>query len=76
MMSFEAVELIGRERREALAAEAENHRLTRSAGGRARPRLAKRVASFALSIRRPGLWSQRRPPEWDVPVPQPARGEA
>lgn len=76
MMSFEAVELMGRERREALAAEAANHRLTRSARRRTRPRLASRVASFALSIRRPGLRSQRRPAEWDLPVPRPARGEA
>jgi hypothetical protein len=74
MMQFEAIEVMGRERREALAAEAQNHRLTRSSRRQARQKLVNKMASVALSIRRPGLWSRHRPADWDLPVPQPARG--
>jgi hypothetical protein len=77
MLPFEAHEAIGRERREALAAEAENHRLSRPARMQARMQarraLVGRVASLALSIRRPGLLSGRRPADWDLKVSRPAR---
>jgi hypothetical protein len=74
MMQFEAIEVMGRERRESLAAEAQNHRLTRSTRRQARQKLVNKVASVALSIRRTGLWSPHRPADWDLPVPRPARG--
>jgi hypothetical protein len=73
MMPFEALEVMGRERREALVAEAENTRLTRPSRMRARQGLVTRVTSLALSFRRPSLRSRRRPADWDLPVPQPAQ---
>lgn len=73
MIPFEAHEVIGRERREALAAEAENHRLSRPARMRARRALVGRMSSFALSVRRPGPLFRRRPAEWDVKVNRPAQ---
>ena len=73
MMPFEALEVMGRERREALAAGAENDRQTRPGRMRARRRLISKVSSLALSIRRPSLRSRRRPADWDLPVPRPAR---
>jgi hypothetical protein len=72
MMPFEAIEVMGRERRQALAAEAENARLTRPARMRARRRLVGKVSSLRLSIRRPSLRPGRRPADWDVPVARPA----
>jgi hypothetical protein len=73
MMPFEAIEVMGRERREALAVEAENDRLTRPARMRVRRGLVNKISSFGLSIRRPSLRSRRRPADWDLPVPRPAR---
>jgi hypothetical protein len=73
MMPFEAIEVMGRERREALAVEAENDRLTRPARMRVRRGLVNKISSFGLSIRRPSLRSRRRPADWDLPVPLPAR---
>ena len=72
MMPFDAFEVIGRERREALAAEAENHRLARPARIRARWALVSRMSSLASSIRRPGRRFQRRPADCYV-VAHPAR---
>ena len=73
MLPFEAHEVIGRERREALAADAQNHRLSRPARMQARRALVGRVSSLALSIRRPGLLFGRRPADWDLKVNRPAR---
>jgi hypothetical protein len=73
MIPFEAHEVIGRERREALVAEAETHRLSRPARMRARRALVGRMSSLALSIRRPGLLAQRRSADWDLTVDRPAR---
>ena len=73
MMPFDAIEVMGRERREALMAEAENDRSTRPARLRARKGLVGKVSSLALSIRRPGLRSRRRPADWDLRVPRPER---
>ncbi|MGH9230570.1 MAG: hypothetical protein ACRD07_17905 [Acidimicrobiales bacterium] len=73
MMPFEAIEVMGRERREALMAEAENHRLSRPSRVRARRGLVSRVSSFRLSIRRPSLRSRGRRAAWDLPATQPAR---
>ncbi len=73
MMPFEAIEVMGRERREALAADAENHRLTRPARMRARRELASKVSSLRMSIRRPSLRFRRRPAEWDLPATQRVR---
>ena len=73
MMPFEAIEVMGRERREGLVSDADNHRLTRPARLRARRGLASKVSSLALSIRRPALRSRRRPADWDLPVPPAAR---
>ena len=73
MMPFDAIEVMGRERREALTAEAENDRSTRPARLRTRGVLIGKVSSLALSIRRPSLRSRRRPADWDLPVPQPAQ---
>ncbi len=73
MMQFGAIEVMGRERREALVAEAENHRLTRPARMRARRERASKVSSFRLSIRRPSLRWRRRPVDWDLPVTRPAQ---
>jgi hypothetical protein len=73
MMQFEAIEVMGRERREALVAEAENHRLTRPARMRARRERASKVSSLRLSIRRPSLRWRRRPVDWDLPVTRPAQ---
>jgi hypothetical protein len=68
MMPFDALEVLGRERRDALMAEAENDRLTRPARLRARTGLVGKVSSLALSVRRPGLRSRRGAAGWDVPV--------
>jgi hypothetical protein len=68
MIPFDALEVIGRERREALAADAENHRLSRPARMRARRALVGRMSSLALSIRRPDLLFRRRPADWDLQV--------
>jgi hypothetical protein len=68
MVPFDALDVMGRERREALTAEAENHRLTRAARVRARRGLVGKVSSLALSIRRPGLRPRRGATEWDLPV--------
>ncbi len=73
MMPFGALEVMGRERREAEMAAAENHRLTRPARMRARRGLVNKVSSLAQSIRRPSLRTRRRPADWDLPVPSPAR---
>jgi hypothetical protein len=73
MMPFDALEVMGRERREAQMAQAENHRVTRSARVRAREGLVGKVSSLALSIRRPGLRSRPRPADWDLRVPSPER---
>jgi hypothetical protein len=73
MVPFDALEAMGRERRQALMADAENHRLTRPARVRARKALATRVSSLALSIRRPGPRFRRRPADWDLRAPQPER---
>jgi len=73
MMPFEAIEVMGRERREALASEAGNQRLTRPARMRARRELASKVSSLRLSIRRPSLRSRRRQADWDLPVARPAQ---
>jgi hypothetical protein len=73
MMPFEAHEVIGRERREALAAEAENHRLARPARMRGRRPLVSRMSSLSLSIRRPRPRFRRRPADWDLQVAGPAR---
>jgi hypothetical protein len=73
MMPFEAIDVMGRERREALAAEAENDRRTRPARMRARRSLVNRISSLGLSIRRPSLRSRRRPADWDLPVRRPAQ---
>ena len=68
MVPFDALDVMGRERREAMMAEAENHRLTRAARVRARAGLVGKVSSLALSVRRPGLRSRRGAAGWDVPV--------
>jgi hypothetical protein len=73
MMPFDALEVMGRERREALMAEAENDRATRPARLRARRGLVGKVSALALSLRRPGLRSRRRRADWDLAVPRPAR---
>jgi hypothetical protein len=73
MVPFDALEVMGRERREALMAEAENQRMTRAARLRARTGLVGKVSSLARSIRRPGLRPRRRTADWDVPVPRPER---
>jgi hypothetical protein len=70
MMPFDAIEVMGRERREALMAEAENDRSTRPARLRARRRLIGKVSSLALSIRRPSLRSRQRAADWAVPRPE------
>jgi hypothetical protein len=70
MMPFEAIEVMGRERREALMADAKGDRSTRPARLRARRRLVSKVSSFVVSIRRPTV---RRPAEWEVPVHRPAQ---
>jgi hypothetical protein len=71
MMPFEAIEVMGGERREALMADAEGDRSTRPARLRARRRLVSKVSSFVVSIRRPTV--RRRPAEWEVPVHRPAQ---
>jgi hypothetical protein len=76
MMPFEAFEVIGRERREDLAAEAENHRLTRPARTLARRALVSKMSSLTPSIRRPGQRFRRRPADWDLKVARPARRAA
>lgn len=76
MIPFEAHEVIGRERREALVAEAETHRLSRPARLRARRALVARMSSLALSVRRPGPLFRRRPAECDVEVIRPAQRPA
>jgi hypothetical protein len=76
MIPFEAHEVIGRERREALVAEAEAHRRSRPARLRARRALVGRMSSLALSIRRPGVLFQRRSAECDVEVIRPAQRPA
>jgi hypothetical protein len=68
MMPFDALEVMGRERRDALMAEAENDRLTRPARLRARKGLVGKVSSLALWVRRPGLRTRRAAADWDVPV--------
>jgi hypothetical protein len=68
MMSFDALEVMGRERRDALTAEAENDRLSRPARLRARKGLVGKVSSLALAVRRPGLRTRRDAADWDVPV--------
>jgi hypothetical protein len=73
MMPFDALEVMGRERRDALMAEAENDRLTRPARMRARKGLVGKVSSLALSIRRPGLRTRRGAADWDLPVRRPER---
>ena len=73
MMPFDALEVMGRERRDALTAEAENDRFTRPARMRARKGLVGKVSSLALSIRRPGLRTHRAAADWDLPVPRPER---
>jgi hypothetical protein len=73
MMPFDALEVMGQERREALMTQAENHRLTRPARVRARKGLVGKVSSMALSIRRRGLRSRPRPADWDLRVPRPER---
>jgi hypothetical protein len=73
MVPFDALDVMGRERREALMAEAENRRLTRAAGVRARKGLVGRVSTLALSIRRPGLRPRRGTAAWDLPVAGPER---
>jgi hypothetical protein len=55
MMPFEAIEVMGRQHREALMAEAENHRLARPARMRARRGRVDQVSSSGRSIRRPSL---------------------
>ncbi|HEY6416258.1 MAG TPA: hypothetical protein VIX41_08475 [Acidimicrobiales bacterium] len=73
MMPFDALEVIGRERREALMAEAENDRVTRPARHRARRGLVGKLSALALSLRRPGLRSRQRRADWDLAVPRAAR---
>jgi hypothetical protein len=69
MMPFEAIEVMGRERREALMSDAKNHRLSRPARTRVRRGLVSKVSSLGQSIRRPSLRARRRPVDWDLPVP-------
>jgi hypothetical protein len=76
MMPFEALEVMGRERRNALVADAENDRSTRPARRRARKGLVGKVSSLALSIRRPSGRSRRRAADWDLAVPRPDRRPA
>jgi hypothetical protein len=73
MMPFEALEVMGRECREALMSDAKNHRLSRPARTRARRGLVSKVSSLGQPIRRPSLRARRRPIDWDLPVPRPAR---
>ena len=40
---------------------------------RARRALVGRMSALALSIRRPGVLVRRRPAEWDLKAPAPAR---
>jgi hypothetical protein len=73
MVPFDALEVMGRERRAALMDEAESDRLTRPARLRARKGLVGKVSSLALSIRGPRLRVHRRAADWDLPVPRPER---
>jgi hypothetical protein len=73
MMPFDALEVMGRERRDALTAQAENDRLSRPARLRARTALVGKLSSLALSIRRPRLRSRRGAAQWDLPVARPER---
>jgi hypothetical protein len=74
MMPFDALEVMGRERRDALTAQAENDRLSRPARLRARTALVGKLSSLALSIRRPRLRPRRGAAQWDLPVARPERG--
>jgi hypothetical protein len=73
MVPFTALEVMGRERREALMAEAEIHRLTRPTRLRAGKRLVGMVSSLAHWIRRAGQRPHRRAADWDMPVAGPER---
>jgi hypothetical protein len=73
MMPFDALEVMGRERRDALTAQAENDRLSRPARVRARKALVGKMSSLALSIHRPRL-RPRGAVDWEVPVARPERG--
>jgi hypothetical protein len=73
MVPFNALEVMGQHRREALMSEAENHRLTRSARLRARKGLVGKVSSWAHSIHRPGQGPRRGAADWDLPVAGPER---
>jgi hypothetical protein len=72
MLPFEAIEVMGRERREALAAEAHHHRLTSSARARARGQLLSRMSGWWLALR-PSRRARDRQVGWDRPVMRPAR---
>lgn len=61
MIPFDAMEMIGRERRETLLAEAENRRRARAGRGR---RFATRMPAPRLSSRRPSLHVRHRPAAW------------
>ena len=74
MMPFDALEVVGRERRDALTAQAENDRLSRPARVRARKALVGKMSSLALSIHRPRLRPRRGAVDWDLPVARPERG--
>jgi hypothetical protein len=69
MMPFDAIEVMGRERREALVAEAENDRSARPARLRARRGLIGKVSSLAMSIR-PPVRSRRGAADWAAPRPE------
>ena len=74
MMPFGALEVMGRERRDALTAQAENDRLSWPARVRARKALVGKISSLALSIHRPRLRPRRGAVDWDLPVARPERG--
>ena len=73
MVPFEAMEAMGRERRQALRAEADSHRLTSGARARARRRVVGRMSGWWLALRSARPSDDRRVRSGDRPVLEPAQ---
>lgn len=73
MIPFDAMEMMARERRGALLAEADDRRRARAARGLAARGFAPRMSARWMSFRHPSRSAHHRPAEWGWRILRPAR---
>jgi hypothetical protein len=73
MIPFDAMEMMARERRGALLAEADDRRRARAARGSADRGFANRMSARWMSFRHPSRSAHHRPAEWGWRILRPAR---